>query len=442
MPETEFLPYHPDTGTWGKPETMLPFEVRQFATRSGEQVAVLIERGAGPVFWPNVYVTGEHRQTGHSVNTSAKVLRTLGMAGMWARACGRDLDRALHQGDFLSIEQAEDLADFLRLSAEGQLASAERRRSKPTPPSNVVRLEAVRPNPRAPKPTDAKVCDPAEAAARIRWVAAYAEWHLKRRLGSLDRQRQEATNLKEVGEGAVARLRQLAPRAAAKSDDEPTLEGVDREVLLRVEAAVRPGAECNPFQPGFVQARNYLLWRLILDTGARRGEVRAAKVDHVAFAIRRFEIHTSKTIPRTVPINAKTAEAFDRFVMEHWSKLPGDARRRAWLFTDERGRHLSLRAFNRVFERLREEVPGLPNFMSPHTVRRSWNDLYSLTLDSLPADKRPAKEEEITMRNRLQGWTGTSGMAARYARRHIRRKADEVAEALTDGFTLESEGQK
>ena len=135
-------------------------------------------------------------------------------------------------------------------------------------------------------------------------------------------------NLKKLGEAVVARLRQRAPRVGHGSEDEPKLEGVDRDVLQRIDQAMLPGGQQNPFTPGFVQARNYLIWRLLLDTGARRAEVREAKADHVKYSSRRFEIHTSKTIPRTAPINPKTADAFDRFMEDFWSGLPRDARRR------------------------------------------------------------------------------------------------------------------
>ena len=41
---------------------MLGFEVKRLQTRAGPEVAVLLDRGRGPVFWPNVYVTAEYRK--------------------------------------------------------------------------------------------------------------------------------------------------------------------------------------------------------------------------------------------------------------------------------------------------------------------------------------------------------------------------------------------
>lgn len=418
---------------------MLGFKVHRFAARSGIEETVLTDRAGMPWFWPNVFVTSEYRNASKSPNTRAKILRTLGMAVFWARSQGRDIDEDLTLGNFLSMADVEDLADYLSLTAEEQ----ERRGglSAELSPSKIISLEAFRPDHRHLEVKRAEV-DNAEIATRVRWAALYIEWHLNRRTGSLDRHRAAAESLSTIGPKVVARLRQLAPRVPSVSDDEITLEGVDFEVLRRAEEAMRPGSRDNPFTFDFVQARNYLIWRLLVDTGARRGEVSAAKVDDVKYSLRRFEIRVSKTIARTVPISAKTADVFDVFVERFWSQLPRDARNRQYLFTDEKGNSLSLKAINRIFERLRKRVPGIPDFMTPHTVRRTWNDRFSAQIDAMPADQRPSQEQEIQTRNRLQGWSGKSSTGNRYAKRHIRRKADQVAEAMMSFPSNEASDKK
>ena len=176
------------------------------------------------------------------------------------------------------------------------------------------------------------------------------------------------------------------------------------------------------------------------DTGARRSEVRNAHADDIAYANRRFWIRKSKTTPRETVIGEITAEAFDHFMTEHWSTLPKEARRRGYLFTDEGGKHLSARAFNRIFESARAVNPAIPDFTTPHTMRRTWNDNFSRTIDSLPSDRKPPEEREIQMRNRLQGWSPNSKMGALYARRHTRRAADELAESLINNLDNETGG--
>jgi integrase len=191
-----------------------------------------------------------------------------------------------------------------------------------------------------------------------------------------------------------------------------------------------PGAPTNPFQGAFLQARNYLYWRLLLDTGGRRDEVRSVKVADIDYSTRRLKIRVSKTMPRTVPIVHQTAEFFDSFINEHWAHLPRESRRQGYLFTNKEGQHLSLRSCNRIFESLRKQVIDIPDFLTPHTVRRAWNDAFSESVDALPAESRPNEKAEAAMRSKLQGWSENSTMADRYAKRTIRRKADEIAETL------------
>lgn len=415
---------------------MLDFLVRRFIARSGIEEVVLTDRSGMPFFWPNVFVTSEYRNASMSPNTQAKVLRTLGMATLWARCLGRNLDVDLSNGDFLSVSDVENLADFLSLTAEQQELRCGR--SEKNRRTNIISLESSRPDHRRLAAKRAAV-DNAEIASRVRWTALYIQWHLDRRIGSIDRNRRESEYLSAVGPKVVARLQQLAPRVATKSDDDITLEGVDVEILRRAEGAMSPDSPTNPFTTAFIRERNYLTWRLLLDTGARRCEVHQAKVDDVQFSLRRFEIRVSKTTARTVPIAAKTAEAFDSFIERFWSQLPRGARKRGYLFTDAKGTHLSIKAVNRIFERLRERVPGIPDFMAPHTIRRSWNDRYSAQIDAMPANQRPTPEQEIQIRNRLQGWSGKSSMGARYAKRHIKRKADEIAEAMMPSSSLTRE---
>jgi integrase len=349
---------------------------------------------------------------------------------MWASSQGRDLDADLRCGAFLSLVDAESLVDFLGVSAADQEARARWSGTVAIPRRMVVPLESFRPNPRGLSLPDHRAAGPEDLAARIRWVIHYVRWHLAARLGAMDRMGEPSMNLKERGEQILAHLLARVPRVDDAGDDEISLEGVPPEVLRLMNTALLPGGPENPFRSPFVQGRNYLIWRLLLDTGSRRGEVREAKADDIDYSMRRFHIRVSKTRPRTVPIGADTAEAFDVFIERHWAKLPREARRQGYLFTDVNGRQLSLRAINRIFEVLRQCVPGVPGFASPHTCRRSWNDSFSERIDAIPEERRPVEKKEVEMRNRLQGWSGASSMGARYAKRHTRKKADEIAEAL------------
>lgn len=415
---------------------MLPFRVRRFRARDGHEAVILLRRGGAPFFYPNVFATSDYRNAGKSPNTTAQMLRALGMAIMWAECNGRDLDLDLVQGPFLSVRDADELANFLGMSAAEQgarykttLHPAGQRRT------NVLRLEAYRPHPdqfRNPAASRAAI---AEVGARIRWVAKYVEWHLQRRLHATAGAGQPVEPLKSNAEVAIQRLRHLAPSATGFIDDDKALEAPDVDVIARIEEILRPNSDENPFTSDFVKVRNYLIWRLLLDTGGRRHEVHGAKAEHVNYSTRRFEIVKSKSIERTVAIRSKTAAAFDDYIMDYWTKLPqaSQARREGFLFCDLEGRHLSLRAINRIFETARHCLENVPQKITPHTMRRFWNYLFSQQIDQAPANQRMSPAEESRYRMRIMGWS-TDAQAKRYNRRHIIEAGDKISQAMLDRF--------
>ncbi|MDQ1835655.1 integrase, partial [Massilia sp. CCM 9029] len=77
---------------------------------------------------------------------------------------------------------------------------------------------------------------------------------------------------------------------------------------------------------------------------------------------------------------------------------------------------------NKIFERLREKCPDLPDFF-PHIFRHCWNDRFSDLMDK----NKISEASEQKMRSALMGWAQTSGTAATYTRRHVRRKASAAS---------------
>ena len=91
-----------------------------------------------------------------------------------------------------------------------------------------------------------------------------------------------------------------------------------------------------------------------------------------------------------------------------------------------------------MFRTLRQHA-NISTQLTPHTMRRTWNDVFSEMLDNIPEDRRPDKEVEKQIRNRLMGWSSISEMSSRYARRSIREKADELSELLANSINTELE---
>ena len=236
---------------------MLPFQVKEFTSRSGIEIVLLLDRQDGPTFWPNVFVTSQYVVAGRAADTRKKVLRSIGMARMWAASLSRNFDDELSFGHFLSPQDVPLLADFLCLNAATQESRFAENRAIAVPAGRARRLEDLRPDSRRLLGTHDKAAHPDEVGNRIRWVAEYVDWHLSRRLGDLQRAGQDAYALREHGLEVLGLLRQRIPSSSARHD-EIALEGISEEGVAALEAALHPASNQNPFRSAFVRARNYL----------------------------------------------------------------------------------------------------------------------------------------------------------------------------------------
>jgi len=87
---------------------------------------------------------------------------------------------------------------------------------------------------------------------------------------------------------------------------------------------------------------------------------------------------------------------------------------------------MSHEAVEKVFTTLRKEFPELPNNLSSHILRHTWNDNYSVQMDK----NRVNATDEIRTRSYLMGWSQTSGTAVRYTQRSTRSRAAEHSRAM------------
>ncbi|GLE66874.1 tyrosine-type recombinase/integrase [Pseudomonas aeruginosa] len=406
---------------------MKAFSIRSFTASDGVEMAVLVDDLGSPLFLPNVYSTFSYRDVGSSPATIKKVLRTLGMAYLWASARKLDLHAAISSETFLSIEQCEDLALFLRLDRASQ--DRELAVSLEELPSQVVRLEQVRGGFRH-KALELTACSAEEGAYRIRTVAAFLEFQLAKIEQDLARPAPGASRQKVV-HPSIRRFKALTPRVSS-ADESDVLEGMDEATMSVADEIFDPASELNPFSTDFFKHRNQLVYRIMTDAGIRRSELRFVKVEDVNYSRNRVRVRVSKTQARTVPISSATALAFHHFVLEHWSKIPAKQRQHGYLFTTAQGDHLSADTINLIFRTAREKAHELPDDFAPHALRRTWNDRYSTKVDKAPPEKRIPREQEEQMRNRLMGWKKDSEMSARYSRRTIRLKSDQIAEELAN----------
>lgn len=408
----------------------MQISIRRFIDSGGVE-SVVLKMDHTPIFWPNLYATIRYRNSHKSPNTIEKVLRSIGMCYVWAESERIDLDDKLLKDNFLEISEMDSLSYFLKLKSDAQAKIIEKTQAPSK--KKVTKLESVRSGFSKANITSSEFASTEEIATRIRIAADYFKFQISRRQDSNKPFSEKFINFTKRAESNIAYLLQLVPRVRSSSLNED-LEGLSEEHVKAVEIAFQPHSEVNPFRVGFYQHRNYLVWRMLFETGMRRHELAAIKVQDVNYAEHRVVIRISKTLARTVPISQKLSDFFHEYVMNYWSKLPNKINPQGYLITCKTGGPIGLGTINLLFQTMREKVETIPTELTPHSLRRTWNDRFSHRIDISPNNQKPTHEQEKQIRNRLMGWSSGSAQAERYAKRHIKKKADEIAEKLANEF--------
>ncbi|MEE4013454.1 site-specific integrase [Roseibium sp. FZY0029] len=406
------------------------YNVRHFTSSKGEETHMLMCPNGIPSYWPNYYASAVLRDQALSPKTIRNHLNSICRASNWmlARENVDFADRVMRDNP-LAFEEATALAKFLQLTAKAQQTELKLIKATKTQSENqkVRKLEKIRPSRRSTTHTRLEVIEDEPYASTLRNIASFLEW--------IYRQRRFSDGDAEFGheqwENAIEGLNQFhsnVPRLSNKGDQDESLEGLSREVVQIIEDTVNPHSPENPWQDHFVRDRNYLIWRLFLETGGRRDEVHNIVLANLQMSQGNVTFHVSKTAQRTVPFRPATCILIDEFIQQHWSKLPKWSRKAGYLITSKDGHPLSQRQINRIFEEIRNRNDRIPDYVTPHTMRRTWNEFFSQMIDA--SENAPSLEMERRIRNRLMGWSENSRSADKYLRRHIRRKADELNEKL------------
>jgi integrase len=136
-----------------------------------------------------------------------------------------------------------------------------------------------------------------------------------------------------------------------------------------------------------------------------------------------------KTMPRVVPITPILHAVLWEYITVHRRKLEVSFRARgdkaalrrlkshSYIFVGSQGAPLSQSSVYKIFETLRMRTGGLPVNLTPHALRRTWNDIFT----ELGRDTLGPREAQI--REYLMGWVRGSRQPAHYARLSTQREA-------------------
>ena len=407
------------------------YRVKLLKLTSGERFPLLLDGVGKPLFEPTVYALTELRARNQATNTISAALRSIQVLYLFLDKRSISLLSRLSDGRLLSLGEVEDLARTSRLPVE-KLEAMLTDSVESSGQLLALSLEKARMRLRIGVSDEV---DPAFAGTRIRYIRDYLEWLVSDYLARRTLARPVAESLSAALRIVVTALTARIPKGGSKKEIKQR-EGLAPEAVIELLRVVSPSSPDNPWRSEYSRYRNELLVHWLYYLGLRRGELLGIRVQDVNFkkgtvtvyrraddmADPRTNQPQSKTKAREIPVSEGLKSLTYAYVMQYRSALTG-ARKHDFLFcADVTGQPMSLPTVNKVFKVLRVKCPYLPESLSPHVMRHTWNDRFSEEMD-----KRQASEEsEKKYRSYLMGWSETSGTAATYTRRHTRVKAQEA----------------
>ena len=260
--------------------------------------------------------------------------------------------------------------------------------------------------------------------------------------GSLRWRMDDAISRISIEDDRFFRIRQRADEIIRKfgshlpSTKEQQREGLGPELRDRFLRIIDPACPENPFQRAN-RFRNYVLLRLIFETGCRLSEALILYTTDYQpdthkpkLAIHRrphnpldprVDLPLVKTRPRVLPLAANMAELLETLITEDRKAVPG-AKKTPFVFLARDGSPLATRSVEDMTKRIRRAFPEFER-LTIHVLRHDWNDRFS----DLAREKGWGQEKETQHRNYLQGWAKTSNQGLHYTRRSTREEAVNAA---------------
>lgn len=407
---------------------MTTFVAKRVRFRNGERHSVLSRLGGLPVHEATLYLA-RYRKRGRAANTIHGVCGVLALLYRELAKAGIDLLDRLRKGQFLTVPELNRLAD----AAQYRLDDLSYEDVEEPRRSNVIDIKRIRMRRKAAVGEEVTGVGVTTQASRLRYIADYLEF-LATYVG--------ATLSPALGKGlaletaqALKAFRAEVPRVAkrARLGAREGLSREDQDQLLKV---IHPDSPDSPWKRRFVRERNWLIVVLLLATGMRRGELLGLQIrdlDQRSPKLRILRRADASEDPRDIQPSTKTYDreielrpAIMRAVwnyINHQRRKIKTARKYPQLIVADNGRPLSLKSIDKIFVQIREVCPGLPDTLTSHVLRHTWNDRFSDQAETMGLTD--AVEEKA--RNEQQGWADNSKSGATYTRRHASRKGRELS---------------
>lgn len=425
------------------------YSVKTIVTSSGERLPFLLGRDGLPIFEPTVFSLTEIRSKNRSSNTIDSYLRSVMVFLLFLDLRNINLEERLNIGQLLSLGEIEDLVAICRLPVERihNLLDEVKVVSKPKL-SSVVSLEKLRKT--TSKNKEIRI-DASSAATRLRNIRDYLKWLYLTRISKHGVDTSLRLSLDSSIQCTLSAIEARLPSGSQYSSGMDQREGLAPEVVSRILEVTNPQSHESPWSDEHSKYRNELIILWLLSCGLRRGELLNIRVSDLNFrestvvVMRRADdIHDPrtnqpkvKTKGREIPLSVGLLNKTNEYILNHRSAIRGTRKHDFLFVASDSGVPLSIPSLNKVFNVLNKKFPEFGNNLFPHIMRHTWNDNFSEEMDR----NKVGEEKEKKIRSYLMGWSETSGTAAIYTRRHVRKKAQAASLRLQENIIGRSDNE-
>lgn len=413
---------------------MIDYNIKTVRFSNGERFPMLVESQTGiPEYWITLYSMTQLRAKGLAVNTINQVLRHLMLFMFFSKNHYTeeiDLDKRLTEGKLLNLHEIENLCDICKLPYKDLTQENISTISSKTIQKNS--LEQFRSSRTSKKIT---TVDTRTAAQRIRAIRDFLLWRARIFLSKHPDFGLKILSLNDSIKTTEIGFNSRIPKHSISSPIHAK-KGLSEDELNLLFSIINRNSDSNPWESNFTRVRNELMVLWLYEFGLRRGELLSMKVSDINFQSETFLVlrrpddpddprtHQPlvKTRERKLAMSKEILNLTSEYILKYRSLLP-NAKYHEFLFVaDKSGKPMSAIAFNKIFSKLKESNPNLPKDLSPHVLRHTWNDKFSILMD----EKKVPEEKEKKMRSYLMGWSDTSNSASTYTKRFVQEKANQA----------------
>lgn len=402
--------------------------------QSAERFPVILSEAGMPQFYPNTFLTAKLRAENKQYRTLFVAADAVKVLRAWEMLEGVNVAERMMSCQFLQFFEADSLADAMWLRYDHLTKRLLEKNTQSGFNGKVRSLAAFRRQEKSYQEAASFRVRPGTAGCRMVYVLRYIDY-----LGKLGIQRERdaarRSNLAQELEQMLAALAARSPDAfGGHIDAEYRRLGLTYEVEGVLREVIEVNHPLNPWASQ-VRRRNRMVIQILFGLGCRGGELLNLRIDDID--LRQNKIHIRrlpdnpddprlyepnvKTLSRDLKMKDAVADAIEEYLVNDRRQLKGARRHDFLVVSNVDGAPLSRNAFNHIFLRLRQKIPGIPLDFGAHLCRHTWNDRYSDFCDKAGVDE----EKERKTRSRIMGWVPGSKMAAVYTKRSTQDEVDK-----------------